>query len=406
MDRELARWTATTPASASSSAAPASASSSSATAFRDGASVRTRLAASRTALRAMNSAAFSHSDTAPHDAMSIDAFCAYTSAPAGVAKAPSIPEFRVKPYAGQINRYGAGSFEIVEATANFRRRWDQAAGDRDKLLRVATHLILLSPITYEQIERWYDSNVRVPVALLGERPLRVYKTQSIIFVAPGEELGEIAWTNYDVHLSSNAASKNYMGHASIWMVAIIKDDRRIFLREDVLVCGYKGGENLKPYTKETFNPNAPRATDASVFYIMVPIGSLRGPDAVSKTHDVRGYYRADIVENLTDSARGLVVDKPHYPSALHANTVWPFNGLRVAQNEQADYFKLSAVTHNTITHQSMQWMYNEKDRGWTDYILNTDHFGPNVFEGAGALRTSGKAQHYKDCGYESRPSID
>jgi len=290
-------------------------------------------------------------------------------------------------------------------TPQMKRKHAKVNTERDPLMRLVLHQLLFAPITFETFEKLYDNDVRVPLSILGERPLRRYEAASIIFVAPGDELGEIAWTNFDMFLASNAMTKQHEGNASIWACAIIKDEARTFLAEDVYVTGYYGGESLKAYSRAEFDPANLNKTSASVFYLLVPYGSLRGPEAVAKTHDVRGFYRADIIENrLTETARRLVVDRPHYASALYYNLVYPWSGLRVLSVDEADYFKVDGRADNTVTHQTMQWMWNAHTGEWSSAILNTDHFGQNIYEGHGELRTMGSAAHYREMNYNFPPT--
>jgi len=295
--------------------------------------------------------------------------------------------------------------DVADYTNNYRRRYRAVANETDGLLRAAMMLVLQAPVHFNTFERFYHNNVRVPLAILGERPLRRYEAASVIFVAPGEELGEIAWTNYNIMLSSNAMTKQHEGNASIWACAVVKDEARTYLAEDVFVTGYYGGESLEPYSPETYDPANLDTATASVFYFLCPVGSLRGPSSVSKTHDITGRYRSDIIENrLTETALRLVVNKPHYPSALYYSQVYQWNKLRVLAVDETEYFKVDGRADNTVTHQTMQYMWNPVTGTFSEAILNTDHFGQNIYEGHGDLRTMGAAMMYKDCAYKFAPT--
>ncbi len=166
------------------------------------------------------------------------------------------------------------------------------------------------------------------------------------------------------------------------------------------MTGYLGGESLKPIDPDHFNLHTIERDSASVFYFCEPYGSLRGPNAVPETHDIRGRYNDDIIEGrLTDAARNAVTDGPHHPSALYYNMLYRFAEFRTLGMDDADYFKVDGRQDNTITHQTMQWYWNPNTGLWDQKILNTDHFGINIYEGHGSLRTMGASEHYKDAGY-------
>jgi len=301
-----------------------------------------------------------------------------------------------------VNVVGAGN---IDQNTNLKVKWAKAVSERDTLVQLGALLLLLAPASRETFEKLYHNDVRVPVAILGERPLRRYEAASCIFAAGGGELGEIAWSKFDVHLSSNAMTKEFEGNASIWACAIVKNEERYFLAEDVLVTGYFGGESLRPFTRESFKPEQLDNESASVFYFLVPIGSLRGPESVQKTHDIRGFYTPDLIEQrLTPSARGLVTDRPHYPSALYYSQVYAFNRLQTLSMEDSDLFKVDGRHDNTITHQTMQWLWHPQTGKHSEAIMNTDHFGQNIYEGHGDLRTMGAAMHYKEMNYNFSPT--
>jgi hypothetical protein len=285
----------------------------------------------------------------------------------------------------------------ISPNNNLDNKYDLASEERDTLVQLAARVVLLAPISYSTLERFYVNDVRVPVSVLAERPNRRYEAASCIFAAGGEQLGEIAWSRFDVHLGSNAMTKDLEGNATVWAAAIIKREERYFIAEDVLVTRYLGGESLKPYSKNTFTPATLDRDSASVFYLMVPYGSLRGPEAVPKTHDIRGYFNPDLIEQrLTEQARGLVVDRPHYSSALYYSRMYGFNNFETLSQDDADYFRVDGVHDNTVTHQTQQYNWNAKTGQSTDIIQNTDHFGKHgVYEGAGDLRVAGAAQHYE-----------
>jgi len=293
----------------------------------------------------------------------------------------------------------------LEIPVQFQERLDRAFKISDRLTSLAAVSVLVAPITINTIQSWYDNNVAIPLDILGERPFRRYETASAIFAAGGESLGEIAWAKFDVHVSSNANTKEFSGNASIWGCAIVKREERYFIAEDVLVCGYHGGESLVPFSARgggdrDFRPATVHMSPASVFYFMVPAGSLRGRNAVPRTHDIRGRFDDTLVDGRLNAAtRSAIEGKPHYPSALYYNMVYQFRDLNTVTEEDLDYFKLQGRHDNTVTHQTMQWMWNPKSGEWDRPILNTDHFGVNIYEGHGDLRTMGRAKHYEDAGY-------
>jgi hypothetical protein len=326
----------------------------------------------------------------------------------GLGAAPSFAETLFADFSTRERRAGrpdARREGVLTVNTNLALRYAQFAREtKDPLERVGALMLLTAPITREQLLSFCRHNVAVPVAILGERPLRRYETASLIFVRGGRELGEIAYSQLDTHLGANAMTKTFSFNVSIWAAAIIRHEEYTFIAEDVIQTAYYGGETTVPFKA---HPNLEQLdrTQASVFYLMVPYGSLRGHNRVRKTHDLRGRFDADLVHGrLTRAALEVEVSQPHYPSALYYDSVFNFSGFKTPTLEDTDYFRSeSARRENTVTHQGHQWLYNPKSGEFDRIIMATDHFGPNgAVEGHGELRTSGMSKHYKDANYQKR----
>ena len=307
----------------------------------------------------------------------------------------------------------AGEQQTIDASDAFKVRALRLSKVTDETLRLAGISLLLAPVKYDTFERMYNNDVRVPLSILGERPLRRYETASAIYVAGGRALGEIAYAKFAVHLASNASTHDLTGNASIWCAAFVRDEERYFIAENVMVTGYGGGESLKPFSPDAndrdtyFNPAVLHGNSASVLLFLEPGGSLRGPNAVSRTHDIRGRFDEALVDGrLNPSARALI-EHVHHPSALFYNMLYQLGNLRVETPDDGDYFRTGARQDNTITHQTMQWIWNPRTDDWDRPIYNTDHFGINIYEGHGDLRAMNSTQLYEDMHYRGKyPPVD
>lgn len=442
MESALATAAATTPDEATVTGASrqsSSSSSSSAASGRD--SVLTRLAHSPTAIHRAGAAVRSLFAQAEfhdlrervdmHDALAVNAAEKLTSnagisalfshglaGPAISAAAGGGGKGRKRQrdlYAGAVAEFGGFPADLrrddvlanISPSVNLNARKAEADKVSDALLQHAMYAVLLAPITMATFQRFYDNNIRIPLSILGERPARRYETASAIFAAGGERLGMIPWYNLDVQLSANANIKTIEGNVSIWAGAVIIRPERYFIAEDVLVTGYLGGESLVPFSADPsdqdrfFNPNNLDNIAASVFYFLVPAGSLRGSGSVARSHDIRGRFTESLIDGrLTGAARSLVASRPHYASALYYTTLYRFNEFGEVPVEVTDLFRQHGRQQNTVTHQTMQWMWNPHTGVWDLPILNTDHFGKNIYEGHGDLRVMNRGAVYKETEYK------
>ena len=115
------------------------------------------------------------------------------------------------------------------------------------------------------------------------------------------------------------------------------------------MTGYHGGESLKPFstipgTDGYFDPVRLAPNSASIFAMLEPAGSLRGPNPVSLSHDIRGRFDAALVEGRLSEATRIAVDsKPHHPSALFYAHLFNWDRLRTVGPDDADYFKVGGA---------------------------------------------------------------
>jgi hypothetical protein len=301
-------------------------------------------------------------------------------------------------------RDGAGALAV---NTNLALRYEEVVSSSvGPLETVGALLLLTARITRRQLEAFYRADVETPVAVLVERPNRVYTTDSFILLRGGSDFGFTAHTAVDMTVGLDAATKSYQFNVSLWAAVVVKEPAWSLIIEDALVKGYGGGEGLVPYRRGQAPVIGDRA-GPSAYYILVPYGSLFGPSAVRKTHDIRGALSPDLIEGrLTRGAHDALRAGPMYPSAVYANAVFLFDKFNPAP--LADSLKFHSDlgrSLNTITHQTMQWLYDPVSKKFERPILNTDHFGPDgVYEGCGADRTSPLATFRPAINYKERYS--
>ena len=291
---------------------------------------------------------------------------------------------------------------VLTINTNLALRYQEAAqNEKNALSRIGAQMLLLAPITRAQLLSFCRHDVRVPVAILAERPLQSWQTASLIFGRGGRELGEIAYAQLDVSLGANALTKTFSFNVSFWVAPVVRHPEFTYIAEDVIITGYIGGMTTVPFTR-TSQIDSLERTDESVYYLMVPYGSLIGNKGVRATHDIRGRFDTDIIQGrLTRTAHETLVRAPQHPSALYYNDVFGFGGFKPDAISSGDFQAYTSNHQNTVVHRTHQWLYNHVTGQFSQVLLNTGHFGPNMYEGLGDLLTMGSADHYKQMNYEA-----
>ena len=240
----------------------------------------------------------------------------------------------------------------------------------------------------------------MPVSVLGERPLRVYHTAAVIVLRGGHDLGITAYNGVDAQLGANMVNKTFSVHISMWFAPIIVNEENYYIVDNAVVQGYGGGENLRAHTAATFDVT--RADENSVFFFLVPYGSLRGPRQVPRTHDIRGRFSDDLIEGRLNRAAQQTARRLQWSGALYYDKIYQFSSWNAPRLEEQDQFQrgFSGRQENTVTHQTMQRVWDPQTKQYSRFHMNSDHFGPNIYPGHGYLRTGAWAERYKDMQYE------
>ena len=66
-----------------------------------------------------------------------------------------------------------------------------------------------------------------------------------ILCQAGEALGNTFRGHEDFQMTDNIIAKTHIGHYTMWHKAVVVDDRRLYLAEDMFCSGYVGGEGHK-----------------------------------------------------------------------------------------------------------------------------------------------------------------
>tara|TARA_B100000497_G_scaffold106944_1_gene124172 strand:- start:174 stop:956 length:783 start_codon:yes stop_codon:yes gene_type:complete len=245
-----------------------------------------------------------------------------------------------------------------------------------------------------------------------------------ILCQSGEALGNTFRGHEDFQMTDNIIAKTHIGHYTMWHKAVVVDDRRLYLAEDMFCSGYVGGENNKSKrfpddaidkTEFEEDPIAWMGDDSILsLRVRLPSEHINLPRSFDlcnlvaefkehkiKVHpdfhsdDAASYPQAD-QDQWDDPAAGPD-DDPHHLSRWIQRA---FKGLNSAYDVAADDQYLTAGgTVNAKCFRTMEVEVTEAGHR-SIRTLNQGHFGVNgCYEGARRPR-SGFIETFKDCKYE------
>ena len=308
-------------------------------------------------------------------------------------------------YGASGSMYGTQAVPSITMTRQMKERFLALQNEPDMLKRLSKALFLLAPVCFEQRKVWHQQNVMQPTDILILRPQRQYITQNAIAVASGKDLGYTVVGPSFVSTSDNGQTRERTHFVTVHIEPIVFDQKRVCVLPNVLVEDYVGGETLAPLTPEQFKAEHGMDPTASVIPCEVPYGSLRDGTSVSDTIDARGRWASSLSNvSVKQGALGDNAASPHYPSAVFYSYLYEFYDTHTEEDEWAISGNLSELQQprNLICDREMTKHYNPVKKTWDNFNVNTDPFGPNVYDGHGRLRKGYNEGRYKEQNNESK----
>jgi hypothetical protein len=294
---------------------------------------------------------------------------------------------------------------------NAVNRWAEAARKFKSIwTRVPAQLWIAQPVT----EATYSSQIRYNVILLAdfllERPFREYRMAPLILAQGGASLGFVWYGNEDFQWGDNVITKVRVGHFTMNWRAIPHNEKAYIVATDVFGTGYIGGEGMDFFDPHTYNPRASTLhKQGSIFCFMEPYKSLKNVREMDKDkfgipnpHSVTGAWNPAIIGPLLSEDHKVDMRRPHHPSTFYYEELYKFKNLNPKGPSDDLAYGSPGVSHvGTQTWQGMQYYYNPSENQYTNIILNTGPWGPNVYNGC-KLERIGIGSVLKDQGFEAR----
>ena len=172
--------------------------------------------------------------------------------------------------------------------------------------------------------------------------------------------------------------KVHIGHYTFYSKSIVRDAKQLYVAENVFCTGYVSGEDM------SFMMNEEDREEKSIIVVPIPY-DFEVPNPLSLTGDLAAMPTVGFDDNGHPAG--------WFPGAQVLARHFKFN-----HNSGGGDFLTDVNLSNTVCFEGCSKHYNAADRKHTDVVVNTGHWGPNVYDGCGAVRNGGYA-HLKDCEY-------
>jgi hypothetical protein len=276
------------------------------------------------------------------------------------------------------------------ASTNLKNRFDEIYGDtnRDALERAAILAFLQMPITNRALGQLIEKDIFFPFEFILFRPTITHNMSTAVLLKAGSETGETLIGHCDFQLADDVVRKMHYGNFTLYSKSIVYKSDNVYLAENIMATGYVRGNDagINTLTSLRNEMELPK----SIYAALVPIMSTSGDSAptaggYANPMDVTGRFATQIPHLARlDEEIGNTRNLLHYPCADFYSSVYRFNNS--AQTMTAEFEYQQVNRYNTLCFQGHQATYNPNNGMFDLVTINTGHFGPRVYAGAGKVR--------------------
>lgn len=280
------------------------------------------------------------------------------------------------------NNVPLGATDITHNEAQFQRalRWTKCAN-----------------LTWNFIKAFWADEIFFPISVILARPHMTWEMGSCVALRRGLQTGATMIGNEDFQVFNNTR-KVLEGNFTLHMGAIIYEPKNVLVLHNTVCKAYVAGGGVSMY--DPYDPNHVESYNqgnnvADIFCLAVPFGWRP-----TRQHmDLTGEYPRDLVESHSRQGEFL----RHYPTADLYRNIWQWTTRPDRAHLDIEFQDPSAIL-NTRVWQGTQFNMNRKGEVSRDKIAGTGHWGPYVYGGVVADRTSAGSGRCVRCVYEHESS--
>ena len=275
---------------------------------------------------------------------------------------------------------------LLYVSSAFKGRFREVAiAETDLLRRVAKLAFLGQPATRATLSRIVASDDIFPFGFLLLRPYMTYAMASAILTVGGSRTGETLVGHADFQLGDNIVQKMHIGNFTMYLKSIVYQPQHVWIAENVMACGYIGGNNCEFRRWDAPTDPPALASDPSLFACLIPYdctqegGEQPWESEIPNPLDITGDYASG---NPALSALRTSVRKLHYASALFYRHKFGWDN---GDQNMSDDSLGTSNRYNTLTFAGHYAMYNPQSQRYDLVHENTGHRGNRIYQGCGRV---------------------
>jgi len=269
--------------------------------------------------------------------------------------------------------------------------WANITGNKRSFEHSSGKLTGSKSLIDELVEHVND-NGKLNCDFLLCRPFMTYEMASAVLLKGGKDLGATFHGHHDFQLTDDVLHKVHIGHYTFYSKSVVKNPKMYCIAEDIFSQGYLGGEGTTFLDGKAFSDdmaNGGERMSGDIMCFMIPKDSKR---TNNKNVNTRVCNPLSIVGNLDLSSEvDREVDQgslPTFPCFAYYDKLLDLRSQLAPYSRSTHESFTTPYTHvNTTCFEGMQYYYNHNKQDFSNKVLNTGHWGQNVYPGVKAVRT-------------------
>lgn len=242
--------------------------------------------------------------------------------------------------------------------------------------RLAAHMLYWSKVTKASITAWSVNNIVPPFSICVARPYMTYDMCTCILMKGGSDTGATFQGHSDFQLGDDVQSKIHYGNYTYYSKAVVTNHKNIIHARNVFCNGYVDGDDTDFIKMD----GRGERESGSLFAFIVPYNEH------AKSNPMRLFSESEVDPHVRPEHRfgRTMTGGLYYREKLNVN-----HNMRVGGDQ---FTTLSEQNDsNDITYQGHQFFWKEhRESGvngsYTGCIVNTGHWGRDVYPGCGRVR--------------------
>lgn len=292
-----------------------------------------------------------------------------------------------------------------EYHAEVTARFNTYATDSDSIRRLLCQSWATTRITRQSLETWWKHDCIPLVSFELWRVRQRYNMGTGFMVQTGGALGRTYHSRHDFTWSLDSVPKRWIGNYTFHTSAVVKDDTKMAIVEDMVSLGYLHGEDVTFIkSPEDFNARfgfsgQTDPTKGSILVKMTPYRYKGRRDFPKSPQDIGGRWNAAVRRLRDETTLNPPTSATHGQSVYYYAQLLKLDELNKDQFRQARTYVGAQKVINTVGWRGHHRIYDPVKGSFDMVVLDDGPFGHSIYKGVIRDRDGSKGRAIKEVEY-------